>query len=43
VVAGETLSSVMARADAAMYQAKLGDRNTVSVLEPTHPSRPAVR
>ncbi len=38
-VAGETVSSVMARADAAMYQAKAGDRNTVVVVQPQGSSR----
>lgn len=33
-VPGETVSSVMARADGAMYQAKLGARNTVVLVEP---------
>ena len=33
-VPGETVSSVMARADDAMYQAKLGARNTVVLMEP---------
>ena len=33
-VPGETVSSVMARADDAMYQAKLGARNTVVLVEP---------
>ncbi len=33
-VPGETVSSVMARADEAMYQAKLGARNTVVLVEP---------
>ena len=38
-VPGETVSSVIARADAAMYQAKSGDRNTVVLVESTQPSR----
>ena len=38
-VPGETVSSVIARADAAMYQAKSGDRNTVVLAEPSQPSR----
>jgi G3E family GTPase len=37
-VPGETVSSVIARADAAMYQAKSGDRNTVVLVEPSQPS-----
>lgn len=40
---GETVSSVIARADAAMYQAKSGDRNTVVLVEPSQPSGPAAR
>ncbi|WP_328360211.1 diguanylate cyclase [Mycobacterium sp. NBC_00419] len=32
-IPGETVSSVMARADAAMYQAKAGDRNTVVLVQ----------
>jgi GGDEF domain-containing protein len=42
-VPGETVSSVIARADAAMYQAKSGDRNTVALAEPTQPARPSAR
>ena len=42
-VPGEPVSSITARADAAMYQAKLGDRNTVIQVEPTQRSRPTVR
>jgi len=42
-VPGEPVSSVTARADAAMYQAKLSDRNTVILIEPTQRSRPPVR
>ena len=42
-VPGEPVSSITARADAAMYQAKLGDRNTVIRVEPTQRSRPTVR
>ena len=42
-VPGETVSSVIARADAAMYQAKSGDRNTVVLAESTQPSRSAAR
>lgn len=38
---GETVSSVLARADAAMYQAKAGDRNTVVTVEPQESSRQA--
>ena len=37
-VPGETVSSVIARADAAMYRAKSGDRNTVVLVEPSQPS-----
>jgi diguanylate cyclase (GGDEF)-like protein len=33
-IPGETVTAVMARADAAMYQAKAGDRNTVVLMEP---------
>ncbi|WP_194163525.1 sensor domain-containing diguanylate cyclase [Mycolicibacterium sp. P1-5] len=36
---GEAASSLTARADAAMYQAKSGDRNAVIVVEPTQRSR----
>jgi diguanylate cyclase (GGDEF)-like protein len=42
-VPGETVSSVIARADAAMYRAKSGDRNTVVLVEPTQPSRSPAR
>ena len=42
-VPGETVTSVMARADEAMYQAKSGDRNTVIVVEPSESSRQTVR
>lgn len=42
-VPGETVSSVIARADAAMYQAKSGDRNTVVLAEPSQPSRSTAR
>ena len=42
-VPGEPVSSITARADAAMYQAKSGDRNTVIQVEPTQRSRPTVR
>jgi diguanylate cyclase (GGDEF)-like protein len=42
-VPGETVSSVIARADAAMYQAKSGDRNTVVLGEPSEPSSPTAR
>lgn len=42
-VPGEPVSSINARADAAMYQAKLGDRNIVIQIEPTEQSRPTVR
>ncbi|MGO9511414.1 MAG: diguanylate cyclase domain-containing protein [Mycobacterium sp.] len=42
-VPGEPVSSITARADAAMYQAKLGGRNTVIRVEPTQRSRPPVR
>ena len=42
-VPGEPVSSVTARADAAMYQAKLSDRNTVILIEPTQRSRPTIR
>ena len=42
-VPGEPVSSITARADAAMYQAKLGDGNTVIRVEPTQRSRPTVR
>jgi hypothetical protein len=42
-VPGETVSSVIARADAAMYQAKSGDRNTVVLAEPTQPSTTTTR
>ena len=38
-VPGEPVSSITARADAAMYQAKLSDRNTVILIEPTQRSR----
>ena len=37
-VPGEPVSSITARADAAMYQAKLGDKNTVILVEPTQRS-----
>lgn len=37
---GEPASSITARADAAMYQAKSGDRNAVILVEPTQRSRP---
>ncbi len=37
-VPGETVSSVIARADTAMYQAKSGDRNTVVLAESGQPS-----
>ncbi|WP_059017087.1 sensor domain-containing diguanylate cyclase [Mycobacterium sp. M26] len=40
-IPGETVSSVLARADAAMYQAKAGDRNTVVLVEPQESSRQA--
>ncbi len=39
-VPGEPVSSITARADAAMYQAKMGDRSTVIPVEPTQRSRP---
>ena len=39
---GEPVSSIWARADAAMYQAKLGDRNTV-IRVSAQRSRPTVR
>ncbi len=42
-VSGEPVSSITARADAAMYQAKLGDGNTVIRVEPTRRSRPIIR
>ncbi|AKK28414.1 sensor domain-containing diguanylate cyclase [Mycobacterium sp. EPa45] len=37
---GEPASSITARADAAMYQAKSGDRNAVIMVEPPQRSRP---
>jgi len=42
-VPGESVSSITARADAAMYQAKSSDRNTVIQVGPTQRSRPTVR
>ena len=42
-VPGESVSSITARADAAMYQAKSSDRNTVIQVQPPQRSRPAVR
>ena len=42
-VPGETVSCVIARADAAMYRAKSGDRNTVVLAEPSQPSRSTAR
>ena len=40
-IPGETVSAVMARADAAMYRAKAGDRNTVVLVQPEETSRPS--
>jgi len=40
---GESVSSITARADAAMYQAKSHDRNTVIQVEPARRPRPTVR
>ncbi len=42
-VPGEPVSSITARADAAMYQAKLSDGNTVIRVEPTQRFPPTVR
>jgi diguanylate cyclase (GGDEF)-like protein/PAS domain S-box-containing protein len=42
-VPGETVSSVIARADAAMYRAKSGDRNTVVLVEPSGSPSPTAR
>ncbi|WP_167098336.1 diguanylate cyclase domain-containing protein [Mycobacterium sp. DL592] len=39
-IPGETVSAVMARADAAMYRAKAGDRNTVVLEQPQETVRP---
>ena len=40
---GESVSSITARADEAMYQAKSRDRNTVIQVEPARRPRPTVR
>ena len=42
-VPGESVTSITARADAAMYRAKSRDRNTVIQVEPTRRPRPTVR
>jgi diguanylate cyclase (GGDEF)-like protein/PAS domain S-box-containing protein len=42
-VLGEPVSSITARADAAMFEAKSGGRNTVIRVEPTPGSRPTIR
>lgn len=39
-IPGETVSAVMARADAAMYRAKAGDRNTVVLEQPQETGLP---